>query len=294
MAAGIETELKGEAPLLGVSSSLTGKLWRLRASPEAEVSRIAREQRIDDVLARLIAARGIGADEAARFLAPRLKDYFPDPSSFADMDKAAALLWDALEAKRRIAVFADYDVDGAASSALLWRYLKHFGIDAAIRIPDRITEGYGPNPAAMRELAADGVRCVLLGGPDDAGLTSVIARSVATAGGAPVIDLAGVTNLRESYAVLQRAAALVTNDSAPMHLGVAAGIPVIAIYCSTVPEFGFAPRGERDEVVEVSGLECRPCGIHGHPTCPEKHFRCGWDTDAASVLERVQKRLPGR
>ena len=157
MAEGIETELKGEAPLLGVSSSLTGKLWRLRASPEAEVSRIAREQRIDDVLARLIAARGIGADEAARFLAPRLKDYFPDPSSFADMDKAAALLWDALEAKRRIAVFADYDVDGATSAAQLIRWMRSQGCDPVHYVPDRIEEGYGPNIAAFQSLRDQGV-----------------------------------------------------------------------------------------------------------------------------------------
>lgn len=139
-----------------------------------------------------------------------------------------------------------------------------------------------------RELATSGQAIALVGGPDDRELCAGIASAV---GAGQVVDLAGQTSLRESYAVLERAACLVTNDSAPMHLGVAAGIPVVAMFCSTVPAFGFSPQGPRDIVLEVDGLDCRPCGIHGHPKCPEKHFRCGQDLSVATALAAVRERL---
>ncbi len=136
----------------------------------------------------------------------------------------------------------------------------------------------------VQELVSSGQRVVIIGGPDDRELS----RSMSVDG---VLDLCGKTNLRESYAVLERAACLVTNDSSPMHMGVAADIPVVAVYCSTVPAFGFAPRGDRDVVLEVEGLDCRPCGIHGHPTCPEQHFDCGKRTTPQMVLAAVSDRL---
>jgi len=138
-------------------------------------------------------------------------------------------------------------------------------------------------------LAESGVAVVLIGGPEDRELAAEIRRLA----GEPerVVDLCGATSLRESYAVLELAAALVSNDSAPMHLGVAAGIPVLAVYCSTVPEFGFAPRGKADRVFQVDGLACRPCGVHGRQTCPEKHFRCGLDTAAEAVLGALRPLL---
>ncbi len=143
--------------------------------------------------------------------------------------------------------------------------------------------------AVARALAVeDGLEVALLGGPADAELC---ARIAAEAASERVHDLSGRTSLRESHAVLQRAAALLTNDSAPMHLGVAAGIPVVAVYCSTVPAFGFAPRGPRDVVLERSDLACRPCGIHGHPECPEKHFRCGRDLEPATALAAIRERV---
>lgn len=142
--------------------------------------------------------------------------------------------------------------------------------------------------ALLRDLAAAGTPVVLLGGPDDRELCARIARA---ADGAPIHDLAGRTSLRESYALIARAACLVCNDSAPMHLGVAAGVPVVALYCSTVPAFGFAPRGPRDAVLEVAGLDCRPCGIHGHAACPRGHFRCGRDLDPKRVLAELRSRL---
>ncbi len=144
--------------LLGVEASLSGRKWRLREAEDAAVSQIARQCQIPDALARVVAARGIPPEQAGAYLQPRLRDSFPDPSSLADMDLAAATIWDAIEAGRRIALFADYDVDGATSAAQLWRWLAHFGQDAEIYIPDRVEEGYGPSAAAfetLRERGAD-------------------------------------------------------------------------------------------------------------------------------------------
>lgn len=143
----------------------------------------------------------------------------------------------------------------------------------------------------IQQLLDSGERVVLLGGPDDHALAEEI--TSLSGGGPGFLDLVGQTNLRESYAVLERAACLVTNDSAPMHMGVAAGIPVVAVFCSTMPSFGFGPKGERDVVLEVEkgSLACRPCGIHGHPKCPEAHFRCGKDVLPERALAAVRERL---
>ncbi|KAA3611935.1 MAG: lipopolysaccharide heptosyltransferase II [Planctomycetota bacterium] len=143
-------------------------------------------------------------------------------------------------------------------------------------------------------LSAKGVDVVLLGGPEDRPLCREVHQRAKDFGAeeSALHDLCGQTNLRESAALLEKALALVSNDSAPMHLGVAAGIPVMAVYCSTVPAFGFAPKGEQDRVFEISELDCRPCGIHGKRRCPEGHFRCGWDIQFEQVLQALQPFLP--
>lgn len=155
--------------------------------------------------------------------------------------------------------------------------------------------------ALVQMLITAGQRVVILGGPDDCALSERILELSARSFGLDprtfsestprILDLCGKTNLRESYAVLERAACLVSNDSSPMHMGVAANIPVVAVFCSTVPAFGFAPRGDRDIVLEVEGLACRPCGIHGHPTCLEKHFDCGQKTTPQMVMAAVGDRV---
>lgn len=106
-------------------------------------------------LAALLAARGLSPGESAAFLNPTLRDLLPDPRSLRDMEKAAARLATALVAGERIALFADYDVDGGASAALILDVLTRLGQSATLYVPDRISEGYGPNPAAMAALAAD-------------------------------------------------------------------------------------------------------------------------------------------
>lgn len=137
-----------------------------------------------------------------------------------------------------------------------------------------------------------GFGLVFLGGPQDRVLSEqIMSEMEAEASSKDVLNYCGKTNLRESYLILKEARALVTNDSAPMHLGVAAGIPVMAVYCSTLPSFGFAPRGREDRVFEVTDLPCRPCGIHGRRSCPQEHFRCGWDTQAEQVAKATEQAI---
>lgn len=146
---------------LGVTRSLSGRAWRQRGACPDLTRRLQLDHGLSELLARSLAARGVTADTCAEFLNPTLKALFPDPSSFADMDKAAAILVDALEARRRVVVFADYDVDGASSSALIVRWFRAMGLELSIYVPDRIVEGYGPSPAAFRRLKADGAELVV-------------------------------------------------------------------------------------------------------------------------------------
>ncbi len=140
--------------LLGVENSLTGRRWRgLAPATERLAEAMAQQTGLPLPLCRVLAARGVGADETAAYLRPLLRDLLPDPRSLRDMEKAAARLLRAVEARERIAIFADYDVDGGASAALLLHWLRHLGREATLYIPDRIDEGYGPNVPAMRRLA---------------------------------------------------------------------------------------------------------------------------------------------
>jgi single-stranded-DNA-specific exonuclease len=146
---------------LGVGRSLSGRAWRERPA-DAALSRIlALRHGLSEPLARALASRGVGEDQAAHYLAPTLKALFPDPSCFTDMDKAAEILVDAVERRRPMVVFADYDVDGASSAALLVRWFRAMGVTLPIYVPDRLLEGYGPSPAAFRRLRAEGAELVI-------------------------------------------------------------------------------------------------------------------------------------
>ena len=141
---------------LGVEASLTGRRW---TGPSAEAERLseamAQQTGLPLPLARLLAARGVAPEEAGRFLDPQIRDLLPDPRGLRDMERAARRFLDAVRARQRIAVFADYDVDGGASAALLLTWLREMGLPATLYIPDRIDEGYGPNAPAMAGLAAE-------------------------------------------------------------------------------------------------------------------------------------------
>ena len=145
-------------PLLGVARSALGRPWRARLDPAGQAQALAMMQHhgLADLLARVLAGRGIAVDEAVAYLDPTLRQLLPDPSSLADMDAAAARLAAAIEAGETIAIFGDYDVDGAASAALLDDFLTATGTPHLIHIPDRIFEGYGPNVQAIAALAEAG------------------------------------------------------------------------------------------------------------------------------------------
>ena len=174
----------GPGHFLGVSRSLTGRAWRMRAPDAALVRSHQHRFGLAEPVARVLAGRGVGEAEAADHLQPTLKALFPDPSCFADMDVAARLLVDAAVDGRRCAVFADYDVDGATSAALLVRWFRAAGRDLDVYVPDRLTEGYGPSPAAFRRLKAQGAELVVT---VDCGAAAHAALETAAAIGLPVI-----------------------------------------------------------------------------------------------------------
>ncbi len=151
----------GRPGFLGVSRSLSGRAWRQRPADAELVRRHQMESGLDEPIAQALASRQIAAESAASYLNPTLKALFPDPSSFLDMDRAAELLVDALVRKRPMAVFADYDVDGASSAALLVRWFRALGADLPIYVPDRLTEGYGPSAKAFEHLKAQGAELVV-------------------------------------------------------------------------------------------------------------------------------------
>jgi single-stranded-DNA-specific exonuclease len=132
----------------GVERSLLGQPWQWRRAGGDELNR--------DLTDQLLLARGVEESDLARHRTPTIRDFLPDPSAFRDMDKAAARLADAVEAGETIAIFGDYDVDGATSAALLTILLRRLGVEPMIYIPDRLMEGYGPSGAALVELKRRG------------------------------------------------------------------------------------------------------------------------------------------
>ncbi|HEX3499259.1 MAG TPA: single-stranded-DNA-specific exonuclease RecJ [Stellaceae bacterium] len=146
---------------LGVVRSLCGRQWRQSAGDERLALALAQRLGLPEIIGRILAARGIGGDEAGSFLAPRLRELLPDPSLFKDMDRAAARLAGAIRDGTLIAIFGDYDVDGATSAALLQRFIEAAGGRVAVYIPDRQREGYGPNLPALLRLKADGAAVVV-------------------------------------------------------------------------------------------------------------------------------------
>ena len=151
------------APFLDVQSSVTGRRWvdRLDMNQTRIAQAISQRTDLSEILARIIAGRGVGIDEAEIYLSPTIRDLMPDPSTVTDMDALAERLADAIVKQESIALFGDYDVDGASSCALMTRYLRHFGIEPQVHIPDRIFEGYGPNIAAMDKLIANGATLII-------------------------------------------------------------------------------------------------------------------------------------
>lgn len=126
---------------------------------------------------------------------------------------------------------------------------------------------------------------VVLGGAADKHLCEILKKSVQNTH--RVCLLAGRLSLLQSASIMEQALMNYVNDSAPMHLASAVNAPTCVVYCSTVPSFGFGPLSDEAHIVEVTGLECRPCGIHGHNQCPQTHFKCGYDIEINKMLELI-------
>jgi single-stranded-DNA-specific exonuclease len=178
----------GRRFFLDVRRSATGLAWehRLDEGRERAALAIAQGHGIADIVSRVLAGRGVTAEDVGAFLAPTIRGLLPDPASLTDMGHAASRLAAAIRRREKVAIFGDYDVDGAASSALLGRFLAHYGVESEIYIPDRVFEGYGPNPGAMRELAGRGAKLIVT---VDCGTNSAAAIDAAVGAGAEVVVL---------------------------------------------------------------------------------------------------------
>jgi single-stranded-DNA-specific exonuclease len=183
----------------GVRNSFSGRRWNLREPEETAVRALIGAGNISDPLARILAGRGIAPGGLADVLAPTLKRLLPEPNTLKDMERAVGRVIAAVKTGERIAVFGDYDVDGSCSSALLTGFLTALGCTPRLYIPDRMTEGYGPNAAAMRTLKDEGVSLVVT---VDCGATAIAALTEAKSIGLDVVvlDHHAVETLPPAYA----------------------------------------------------------------------------------------------
>ena len=140
---------------------ISGRPWRFRPHDAALALALSQRLGLPEMLGRVLAGRGIGLGDAEAFLSPKLRHWLPDPSHLLDLDKAAARLADAVAAREPIGLIGDYDVDGATATALVARYLRALGVPVSVEIPDRLADGYGPNPAALDRLGAAGCRLIM-------------------------------------------------------------------------------------------------------------------------------------
>ncbi len=141
--------------------SILGRNWHQKTFDERHALAILQRFEISEVLSNLLSAREISLGEIENFLEPKIKTSLPDPFELNDMEKAVAHVIAAIHARKKITIFADYDVDGATSSALLKRFFREAGVNADIYIPDRVLEGYGPNSQALLNLKKSGTDLVI-------------------------------------------------------------------------------------------------------------------------------------
>lgn len=148
---------------LGVERSVLGHPWRSRLDPasEARALAIAQIHGTSDLLSRVLAGRGVAPSDVPGYLDPKLRNLLPDPCSLKGMEAAAERIAQAIARAETVAVFGDYDVDGAAAAALLYDYFQACGTPCLIHIPDRVFEGYGPNIEAVRNFARCGARLLV-------------------------------------------------------------------------------------------------------------------------------------
>jgi len=171
---------------LGVAKSLTGRRWRLAETDDLAVHLLAQSANISTLLAKILVARGVTVETAHTHLRPTLRELLPDPMTLKDMDLAVARVRTAIDSREKIAIFGDYDVDGSASAAILYDFLSKVGLQPRIYVPDRLTEGYGPNVIALSKLRAEGASLVIT---VDCGAGAVEALSAARDSGLDVVVL---------------------------------------------------------------------------------------------------------
>ena len=167
-----------------VTLSERGLTWRWRCDDEHEIANISKQGGVDNLTARLLAGRGVPADDVDNFLQPKLRDFLPNPSTLKDMDKAAEHIVSAMQSGKSITVFADYDVDGGSSAAQLIRWARSFQVDFSLYVPDRVKEGYGPSAEAFRQLKQEGNELIIT---VDCGAAAHDALEVAADIGLPVV-----------------------------------------------------------------------------------------------------------
>lgn len=180
--------MSNERAFLDVKSSASGQRWAERLDAKSRNTAIAISQTLDvpELIGRVMAGRDVTLDEAAAFLSPSIKELMPDPDVLTDMKHATVRICDAIQAGEQVAIFGDYDVDGASSSALMAKFLTYHGIKNEIYIPDRIFEGYGPNPDAIKTLIENGAKLIIT---VDCGATSFEALEEANKNNTDVVVL---------------------------------------------------------------------------------------------------------
>ena len=211
---------------LGVARSLTGRRWLARLADERAAMALAQRLQVPEIVGRVLAARGVGVDEADTFLNPALKTLLPDPGELKGMEEGTGRLAAAIVAGERIAVFGDYDVDGATSAALLARFFAAVGGRCETYIPDRLREGYGPNEAALLRLRESGVSVVVT---VDCGTSAHGPLEAAAAAGLDVI----VVDHHEAEARLPRAVAVINpnrvDETSPHRQLAAVGVAFLLV-----------------------------------------------------------------
>lgn len=240
---------------LGVTRSVTGRRWLVTPTDDRLAQALCQRLGLPDLVGRILAGRGVGLDEVDSFLNPTLRDLLPDPSHLLDMDRAAARLAAAVTAGETVAVFGDYDVDGATSTALMVRFIEAVGGKARIYVPDRILEGYGPNTAALLRLKSEGVSVVVT---VDCGVSAFAPLEAAAREGLDVV----VVDHHKAESVLPEAVAVVNpnrlDDPSPHgHLAAVGVVFLVAVAVNRVlREAGwFAPATGRPPVDPLQWLD---------------------------------------
>ena len=148
--------------MIDFGESVKGLYWRLKECDERVLMHFSQKLNISEILAKILVGRGItSVEEAESFLNPKLKGVMPNPFALKDIDKAVERIIAAIEKKEKIVIYGDYDVDGATSSALMYRFFRIFEVDVSIYVPSRLSEGYGPNTEAFKTLKEQGAKLII-------------------------------------------------------------------------------------------------------------------------------------